>query len=89
MLRCDKSSGQYKVEFISLHAKEKERVQILGHHDLFLIHDNGDRVLVEAAPYVDSDELFKGELCEHEVQWLAGTPGKDFRLDYKFIVTKL
>jgi hypothetical protein len=86
MLRCAESAGRYRLSLRIAHHPEPYRVQVIGHRDV-LAADDG-RVL-EAAPVVGTTEPYEGELCAHELQWLNGVPGKDWRPEYEFTIERL
>jgi len=48
-----------------------------------------DRRMIEEAPWVGTEKPFEGELCEHEIQFLNGLPGRDYSATYEFTVEKL
>ena len=88
MHRCETSQGRYRVTLMVLHHDEPYHVQIGGHHDV-LARVDGKQVVIEEAPWVGNEQPFEGELCEHEIQFLNGLPGKDYRPEYQFTVGKL
>ena len=88
MHRCQLSMGKYRVEFFILHHKEPYHVQIGSHHDI-LANIDGKQITLEEAPWVGNEKPFEGELCEHELQFLNGLPGRDYRPEYEFTITKL
>lgn len=99
LLRCGagKAAGKFKVELLVLHSKEEVRVQIGSHHDVFQYGPDGLGVrepdgttrVLDAAPTVSTKEPFVGELCPCEFDFLSnGVPGKDYRPEYQFTVTK-
>jgi hypothetical protein len=71
-----------------LHHPEPYHVQIGGHHDVLAVSD-GNQFVVEAVPWVGNEQPFEGELCEHELQFLNGMPGKDYPPQYEFTVEEL
>jgi hypothetical protein len=88
MHRCEQSLGTYRVTLMVLHHKEPYHVQIGGHHDVRAMV-NDKMVTMEEAPWVGNEKPFEGELCEHELQFLNGLPGRDYPANYEFTVTKL
>ena len=88
MLRCELGKGRHRVNFMVLHHPEPYHVQIGSHHDV-LASVEGKQVVVEEAPWVGNEHPFEGELCEHELQFLNGIPGKDYKTHYEFTVEKL
>lgn len=90
LLRCpsDAPTVKCRVELMVLHANEVIHQQIGGHHDVYADGARG-REMVEQAPWVGTEKPFEGELCEHELQFLNGVPGKDYKKHFLFTVTKL
>jgi hypothetical protein len=89
MHRCPTGpKGKFKVELMVLHHDEPYHVQIGSHHDV-IAHVDGRARVMEHAPWVGNEHPYEGELCEHELQFLDGLPGKDYRPEYKFTVTPL
>lgn len=88
MRRCDEPAGRYRVEF--QYVDNNGRVQDypvnvpIGEHE-----DFEDAAPFEAAPRLSQSEPFEGELCIHEVVWLAMPPGQAFNRHWQFTVTKL
>lgn len=88
MHRCQTSKGKYRVTLMVLHQKEPYHAQIGSHHDVLAVID-GKQTVMEEAPWVGTEKPFEGELCEHEVQFLGGLPGKDYPMHYEFTVEEL
>lgn len=88
MQRCSESAGVYKLGLTVMHAEEDVHVQVLGHRDIFIEID-GERRLLEAAPVAKTEEVQELELCVHELQWLNGLPGREYRPEYQFTVEKV
>ena len=90
MIRCDMSAGRFRVTFTVMHATEPYHVQIVGHHDIFMLNPaDGRPRLVEAAPVAMTEQPWEGELCEHELEWMNGLPGKAYPAFYHFKVDPL
>lgn len=87
MLRCESPAGHYRVTLMALHHPEPYHVQIGGHHDVVVVGDG--RKVVEEAPWVGNEHPFEGELCEHELQFLNGVPGKTYRPEWQFTIESL
>lgn len=90
MNRCELSQGHYKVTFRVLHQPEDSpyHAQIGSHHDILSVV-NGVSKVMEEAPWVGTEQPFEGELCEHELQFLNGLPGKTYPGVWEFTVTPL
>jgi len=88
MHRCQLSLGTYRVSVRVAHHTEPYHIQIGGHHDVMAVVGN-DRRMIEEAPWVGTEKPFEGELCEHEIQFLNGLPGRDYSATYEFTVEKL
>ena len=98
LLRCPAgSAGRFRVTFHMANNSELYRIQIGGHNPVFLygpnglgvLKANGESTILEAPPVVDNETPFEGVLCEHEVAFLHGIPGKDFRESYEFTVVEI
>ena len=90
MIRCDKPAGRFRVTLTVMHATEAHHQQIMGHHDVLMPNpSDGSMRLVEAAPVAMTEKPFEGELCQHEVQWVQGLPGKEYPAYYHFKVEPL
>lgn len=97
MLRCAESAGRFRVSLHIPYHPEPYRVQVLGHRDLLahnqdgstIVGPDGNPVVIEAAPVVGTTEPYEGELCVHELQWLNGLPGKDWRPEYEWTIETL
>ena len=90
MDRCELSQGRYKVSLYVQH-QPKDRpyhAQIGSHHDI-IADVNGVAKVMEKAPWVGTDQPFEGELCEHELQFLGGLPGKTYPAVWEFTVEAL
>ena len=88
MHRCTESAGRFRLSLRIAHHPEPYRVQVVGHRDVWA-EVNGAQQLIEAAPVVGTTEPYEGELCVHELQWLNGVPGKDWRPEYEFEIVPL
>ena len=88
MHRCGLPVGNFRVSLMVIHHPEPYHVQIGGHHDVLASVD-GQQLVIEEAPWVGNEQPYEGELCEHEIQFLNGLPGKDYRPEYQFTITPL
>lgn len=88
MIRCKESVGRFKVSLRVAHHPEPYRVQVVGHRDVQADVD-GVVHIVEPAPVVGTTEPYTGELCVHELAWLNGVPGKDWRPEYEWTIERL
>lgn len=95
LLRCPTGgAGRYRVSLHVAHAEGEYVVQIGAHQPIFhrgsdglAIHgDDGAALVLDQAPTVSTEKPFEGVLCEHELQFLDGVPGKDYRPEYEFTV---
>lgn len=97
MLRCKEGAGRFRVSLRVNHQAAPYRVQIHGHHALFarnadgslMVGPDGTAIVVEEAPWAGVDEPYEGELCAHELQWLGGVPGKEWRPEYLWTIEKV
>lgn len=88
MHRCTESEGRFRVSLRVANEKGPYRVQVIGHRDVLAEVDGVTRV-VEPAPVVGTTEPYEGELCTHELAWLNGVPGKDWRPEYEWDIQPL
>ena len=98
MFRCPSgSAGRYRVSLRIANNTEETRVQIGSHQPIFhrdsdgkaQFGDDGAAIVLDQAPSVSTKDPYEGELCEHELQFLEGMPGKDYRPEYEFTVEPL
>jgi len=97
MLRCPGGSvGVYRVKLEAIHHDPPYRVQIGAHAPVYLRESDGKAVIlngvpqtIEEAPFVGLGEDYEGELCADELAFLNGEPGRDYRMEYLFTVTKI
>ena len=85
-MRCPDSAGRFRFTFIALHEPDGYTVKIPGHPDV----RTEDGRVIEVAPLAVSGPPHDLEFCIHEMSFLRdGVPGRDYRLDYKFILEPL
>ena len=98
MLRCPAgSAGKFKVSLHVANHKELYRAQIGSHQPVFMYganglvvqQANGNATVLDEAPAVDNFTPYEGELCEHELAFLNGMPGKDYKMNYEFTVEEI
>ena len=89
MLRCVKSVGYFRITFTALHETPPYHVQIIGHHDIYITLPDGRVQFIDGSPVVGNEKVWEGELCEHEISWMKGLPGREYKASYDFKVEKI
>lgn len=87
MNRCE-SAGKFHVEFQEWGWVDG-RMQNAGHMQLELPQHAWSAETRDGSPIISTEEPYEGELCEHELVFLGGFPGKHFNYKWRFAVTPL